>query len=154
MIINMITTLLKGGGLETESGTWSPTHNTARGTINFTNTHDEPPAAFVVWDTGDTTSGISAVFEVCFDYEALFGEELTGRASSYKATRYGLYYSSSTSSSNFIKGCLHGRSDTGDSDDNYYRYHATESCIRPLVLSGSSYGWRSARTYKWIAIWV
>jgi hypothetical protein len=156
MIINMITTLLKGGGLETESGTWSPTSDTKRGTISFSNTHDEPPAAFLVYDAGSTTtSSASNILQLCVDFAALFDSDYGGGfyTDQSKGIRVNQIYSSTSAYGYYnVSRFAYGGKDTRDSQDVYYRYFATETEIRPCY-DPNNY-WRASRTYNWVAIWV
>lgn len=139
-------------GLELETGTWTPTNNTSRGEISFTNEHSTPPAAFIIYDTGETTPPQnSCVFDVCFDYESLFGEAVSGVCSEDKGSKFVKSYASSTYQS-ARRALIHGASDSDDSTESCYRYYATESRIYPFHLN--SFYWRKTRTYKWIAIWT
>ena len=148
--MSIFNSLLSGAaGLEIETGMWEPTSNTTRGTIDFTNTHGTPPSAFVVWDIGETAlTTNSAAFEFCVDFEALFGEALSDICTSKAGVRF-CGYQGGTLTDYMSYGASGGDSSV---NTHYYRYHATETKIRPWI--SSTYYWRPNRTYKWIAIWT
>lgn len=143
-------------GVEVESGTWSPTSDTTRGTISFSNTHDEPPAAFLVYDAGSTnTSSASNILQLCVDFTALFDSDYGGGfyTNLSKGINVNQFYSSTSAYGYYNTSSFkYGGKDTRDSQSAYYRYFASETEIRPNY-NPSNY-WRARRTYNWVAIWV
>lgn len=141
-------------GLVTETGTYTPSNNTAKPTISFANSHTNPPAIIVMTDTS-SASGITSNSNTAFmliDFERLNG---AGYPYSTSATRYALaayIYRTSNGSTLGSTQIQYGSDNTGSSSTGYYRYWATASAFYPYSNSSSRY-WRSGRTYKWIAIW-
>ena len=91
-----------GGGLEYETGTWTPTNDIARGEIAFTNTHDNPPCLVAVYDSSSpsTLGTYSSLTELFFDPYGLNGDGFPYDSTSvnYAITQY-TYTSSSVSTS-------------------------------------------------------
>ena len=141
-------------GVEVESGTWSPTSDVYKATLNFSKTHTVPPAAFLVYDVGATAATNNSNILICgADFNALFDSNYDGgyytSDGGIRAFKVNIYrYSGSDNSS--VSKFSTGRDGSGESG---YRYYANESSINAMG-STSSYLWRRARTYKWIAIWV
>lgn len=141
------------GGLEYESGTWSPSSNeTRRGTINLTKTHTAPPAIFAVWTTKENgaMNSSSACTFLGADYSAL--GDYTGSSSKPAGGWVSRYINSSGTQTNTNGYITSGGNNSGDSSSSYWRYFATESVLHPY--SASSMIWRSNAVYNWIAIWV
>lgn len=148
-----------GGGLEYETGTWSPSEDVARPTISFTNSHTTPPIhiSFVDATNDYGTSGVT---------NANMGFEYTDW---WRLTKAGLYYASSTiyyGVANYWYRTTNAESFTtnrayftansdnaGDSGTTYPRYWANETGFRPYTSSSSRH-WLAGRTYKWIAVWA
>lgn len=133
-----------GGGLEYESGTWTPTSDVSDYTIQFSKQHTVEPAFYMVSDAMGNDSGTAnsnlAVYYANW-YQAT-GEYIQGTS----IKRYGaaglLYRSSSgigASSANI----------TTAQDGTW----ATPTGIRAYTSSSSRY-WRAGRTYAWIAVWA
>ena len=149
---------LGGGGssgiTEYETGTYTPTSDIARPTINFSNTHTNPPSIIVLADSNQTLSAAANanLYFTYIDHERLFGH---GWPYSTNARRYGaaLYcYKSSNGISNSQSTFSYSSTNTGDSSSSYPRYFATPTGFKPYSGSTSRY-WKSGRAYKWIAIW-
>lgn len=151
MILNLLTALTGGGGLEYETGTWSPSSDTSRGTINFSNSHNKPPAIFAIDMTSTTKpSNNSARYTYGIDLDALLGRSRNRYEATY--VRIG-YYNSSGGNGLTQYNPNHSGEDSGDISTSYWRYFATESVLRPYSGASSVY-WRNVRTYSWTAIWV
>lgn len=146
-----------GGGLEYETGTWTPTADTADAWISFVNTHTTAPTMYEISDaTGTYDSTTNTNVQVHYvHWEQLFGE---GQFPSGSQINYGRvdYTYRATNTSNFSSsatGVYYPISDTGDSSKSRPRYWAKETGIRAYADSTTRY-WRSGRTYKWIAVWA
>lgn len=141
-----------GGGLEYETGTYTPNADIARPTINFTNSHTEPPILVMFADaTGtDHTASNSNYACIIANINGLTGGGVPSNASSNR--RYGVasyvYRTSSNPSQN-----IYGISSlTSSSSASGLMYWVTNTGFIPSSASTSRY-WRAGRTYKWIAVW-
>lgn len=143
-----------GSGLVYEQGTYTPTSDTARPTINFTNSHSTTPILVAMTDTSSRSSITSSsnTSFIFFDMYRLTG---VGYPYSTSAQRYALagytYRSSNSSSGAFVQVSYNSDS-TGSSSTSYSRYWVTASNFHPYSNSTSRY-WRSGRSYQWIAVW-
>lgn len=148
---------LAGGGsgiTEYETGTYTPTSDIARPTINFSNTHTNPPSIIVLADANQTLAAAANanLYFTYIDHERLFGY---GWPYSTSARRYGaaLYcYKQSNGISNSQSTFSYSSTNTTDTSTSYPRYFATPSNFKPYTGSTSRY-WKSGRAYKWVAIW-
>lgn len=146
-----------GGGLEYETGTWTPTADTNHGSISFANQHTKAPAFYAVLDTSDRSTLSDSTVYGCFycDTYKLFGIGWpfgnTGTGTRYTAIQT-LYISNGAAQ---YQGSATGRNsdDTGDSTANYPRYWAKETGIYPYAGNDARY-YRANHTFKWIAIWM
>lgn len=143
-----------GGGLEYETGTWTPTASTPRGQVLFQNQHTSAPSIILMASLGGSWSNNYLTSFYYIDYYKLFGDGITTSSSGIayamaSATRYygsglqdvmGLYIPNSSDS-------------TEDSTQDYPRYYATETMFCPCYGSNTSNKFRAGRTYSWIAIW-
>ena len=142
--------------LEYEEGTWIPSEDIARGTINFTRTHTEPPIVIVLADATGTTCSTTYTnhafmwwnYDLAYDTGIPYAE--TGFR--YATASYSYRGTSTTALTNAITICTQPSSSTGDSSTSYPRYWATETSFYPYT-NGTDRYWRTDRTYKWIAIW-
>ena len=146
-----------GGGLEYETGTWSPANDTASYTIQFAKTHTTAPYLYSVFDA--TGSYLNKTYTnqqiIYFNFHQLFGSAMYVSSTSL---RYGIaatWYraGNATSVSNGLWNIEYPYTDSGDSSSTYSRYWATETGIKADTNNTSRY-WRAGRTYKWIAIWT
>lgn len=137
-----------GGGLEYETGTWTPSEDVATGEILFTNTHAQPPFFFVITDVdGDQHTNLlnTNAYAVFTNWNRILGTTI---------------YPSSTSTRFGSLTGAYRRTQTSDlyvvtrnfSNDTYAANYATNTSIRPF-LNSSSY-WRAGYNYKWIAVWA
>lgn len=144
------------GGLEYETGTWTPTSDIARGTVSFSESHDEPPIAVLMTDaTGTTLSSTYAnVLFGFFDPDRMTGVGFPYNASGYRyAVAWYCYRGNSTNSiSTGGLICSQRTTSTSESGTSYPKYWATASEFHPYSNSTSRY-WKANRDYKWIAIW-
>lgn len=145
------------GGLEYETGTWTPDSDIARGTVTFSDTHTLPPIFAMVVDatgTSDTTTNTNMLWAYVDSYR------LTGNGYPYSSSayRYGQVYftyrgTSATSLTSSATTITYNSDNTSSSSTGYARYWATSTNLRPYSNSTSRY-WRANRTYKWIAVWA
>ena len=142
------------GGLEYESGTYTPTSNIAQPTISFSKTHSSTPILIAMSDTSSyssITSNSNTSF-IFFDMYRLTG---SGYPYSTSAQRYALAVYSYRGSNNSTVSTVqvsYNSDNTSTSSTSYSRYWATESNFKPYSNSTSRY-WRANRNYKWIAVW-
>ena len=142
--------------LEIETGTYTPSSNASRPTINFSKTHARVPSFIYLIDSSDAST-LSANSGTSF----LFNSSESSLNGSFPMTpdgyRYGAavwtYYGSDSAAHYAGKMFDYPSTNPSSSDSSYLRYYATESSFRPYIGSSSRY-WRSGRSYKWIAIWV
>lgn len=144
------------GGLEYETGIWTPGSDIARGTISFSDSHSEPPVAIILADATGTASSAtnSNHMFVWFDVQRFTGHGFPYSSSGFRyAAAYYSYRGSSTSSiSSAGYLCSQQTTSSSASGVTYPKYWATVSEFHPYSNSTSRY-WRSGRSYKWIAIW-
>ena len=134
-----------GGGLEYETGTWSPSEDVNTFTFLFANTHSQAPFFYMVTDIGgyyDTASSYHCMAYWC-PYQ-FSGEPIHA----------------STTSDNYALGLARYRSTSATSLSNVTQvapslnavaFYATNTSIKPVH---ETYYWRAGRTYKWIAVWA
>lgn len=146
-----------GGGLEYEEGTWTPSEDIARPTINFTKTHTSMPLFVSLEDNTDTydaTSDTNYVF--CYECWDVYHNKILASESSYYYGRVTWSYRASNATS-LILGAgvflLYPSTDSASSSNNFPRYWVTETGFKPYTNSTTRY-WRAGRTYKWIAVWA
>ena len=140
-----------GGGLEYESGTWSPTNDSNHPTINFTNTHTTLPTYVVIVDADaeSATPTYSVAYWTIVNWYAMGISILnTAQSNSVYGRSNWMNFSSSgglSYSGSAITALSGGVSSAMD-------YYITTTGIKPAT--GSSYYFRAGRTYKWIAVWA
>ena len=146
-----------GGGLEYETGTWTPTSNTYAHAISLAKTHSTAPWFYIIWDATDSYSDTTnTIYGACYwNYHQLTGVYNYVSSTSY---RYGYVTnayrgSSATAISSNSININYPYTDQGASNTQYSRYWATETSIKAASNSNSRY-FRSGRTYKWIAVWT
>lgn len=143
-------------GLEYEEGTYTPTSDTARPTISFTNTHSTMPVFVMMTDATGTYSDTSNTQYIWAFYNFYWtGQEIYQDSQNirYGEVRYVYRATTATSFSAGNATLTSPPTSTDDSSSSYYRYWVTESNFRPYAASSSRY-WRTGRTYKWVAIWA
>ena len=146
-----------GGGGETESGIYIPETDETHPTINFTDTHTVAPTLYVIEDIGDYTELLpnDLVYVEYMDVSTLYG---MATISSTSARNIYVMIVSARIGNNGSTGfgntqCTHSPDETGDANQLYPRYWATESSIKPYSGT-SSYLFRAGRSYKWYAFWL
>lgn len=135
-----------GGGLETESGTWTPTSDVSDHTITFSNTHTTGPFYYVISDITQSLSEANSCSGV--SYSNFY--RLTGYAMNYATSsiRYALamqYYKGSSATTQSAAAV----NITTENDTTW----GTSTGIRAYCGSETRY-WRAGRTYKWVAVWA
>lgn len=131
-------------GLHYETGTWTPSSNTATTAISFSNAHTKAPFFAVVFDSGNYSSTTkSDVLFAYFNWGAFTGSTMAP-ASNGGTRNYGGYRFTyrETSTSSFS---------TSNGDVTASSYSGITSTGLAISPSSSRY-WRSGRSYKWIAV--
>ena len=135
-----------GGGLEYETGIWTPSSDIADYTIPFVNTHTAAPFYYLIYDSGASFVGVSS----CNTMMAL------------TAWSGGFIYSSSASSGtwygtarfSYASSASGGGSSTFNiTNANTLSLYTSSTGIRAYTNNDIRY-WRAGRTYKWIAVWA
>ena len=145
-----------GGGLVYEAGTWSPSEDTTRGTVSFSNTHTLPPVMIMMTDCTGTDTGTGSILGFSYiDHYRQAGHLLPSRSSSgtrcgYVAHMYRSSDSGTSSGTQILTSSSDSGSDTSGTQSNYY---VSSSGFHPCVNNSSRY-FRAGRTYKWIAVWA
>ena len=149
-----------GGGLEYETGTWTPASDVASYTIQFSNTHTTPPSYYVIVDaTGTYSNTTNSIYQMSYvQFDRLLGSSAYADYNNSGTIKYGRYdtlqRTTSTTSMSTQGGFInYPMSETDDSTTNHPRYWATETWIKAAGYSAIRY-WRTGRTYKWIAVWA
>jgi len=143
-----------GSGLTYETGTYTPTADTARPSISFSNTHSTTPILVAMADTS-AASSITSSSNVLFCYWDPYRAFGTSFPTSTTSPRYSVAFYSYRGSSSFTSQAVttqYNSDNTSSSSSSYSRYWATASDFHPGSNSNSRY-WRSGRTYKWYAVW-
>lgn len=141
-----------GGGLEFEEGTYEPTTDIARPTINYTGAHTDVPIYVTFCDVSDPST-LTASSSISFTYVDTYKMFGTGFPYSTTAMRYGYYSTVYYSSAGTISSYMYFyNSDTQGSTSGYPSYWVTNTGFNPYTNSDTRY-WRAGRTYKWIAVW-
>lgn len=140
---------ISGGGLVYESGTWTPSADTADYTISFTNTHTTAPFFYVINDSeGDYYTEANSNMQVRFVCSSLLGVDLYITATNVQyATVVSQYRGTSTTNFSTNSSVINTSSTAVISD------YATSTGIRAYTNATSRY-WRAGRAYKWIAVWA
>ena len=128
------------GGLEYETGIWTPTEDVVSEWISFSNNHSEYPILLMIEDTDISTLTGDSWTVCCIN----LWENYYGEAGIYRGLAVRRYVSNGT----------HGGGTTNlTSDSNVSYFFNDNGQFRPNGASTGSY-WRAGRTYKWIAVWA
>lgn len=134
-----------GGGVEYETGTYTPTENIASPTINFVGTHQTAPSVAIMVDQSSTSlqnSDVTANFVfMLMNAYLLFGLNIPVNTGNIGKVSYAIR---STSGTITQQGTLLSTTNASTFVSNTY--------IKPYTNSATRY-WMAGRTYKWIAIW-
>lgn len=149
---------ISGGssGLTYETGTYTPSTNESRPTINFVNTHSEAPiyvGIFDVTDTTDQTTNTNYAWQY-FDHYKMWGTSLPYSSTDLRYAFIFYYYrgTSTTATTTGWLQCVNDSDNEGDGGVSYPRYWVDKNSFRPYTYSTGRM-WRPTRTYKWLAIW-
>ena len=146
------------GGLDFETGTWTPAEDVARGEIAFARSHDKAPMLILVMDKTGTadTSANSMRAMVYADLLQLggCGIDYSPSADTWRyALALAVFRSSSiTQLSTATTQCAYSSEEEGDDTSASAKYWAESDRFYPYGGSSSRY-WRTGRTYAWIAVW-
>lgn len=151
-----VTGTYEGGGGSTglvyETGTYTPSADVARPTINFSNSHTKRPFIVIMQDMGGSSSIAtqdSNLLCAMVNWYDFSGDGIYNSAGSvnYAKMLYVYKGSSNLSSSSNTISSLTSTANTG------MPYWLSNTSFIPGSASSSRY-WRSGRTYKWIAVWA
>lgn len=142
------------GGLEYEEGTWIPTEDVARPTINFTDTHTNPPFYIMIADAeGDhsTTTYTNYTWSfICYYFFTGVDVPRSSTTGTYgnSSSVYRTNNSGDNGSSNIKLTSLDDSSSASST-----AYYVSNEWFKPYTNADTRY-WRAGRTYKWIAVWA
>ena len=147
-----------GGGLEYETGEWTPATDTSQCAVTFANSHSVMPAIVAI--TAETSGVVEEATFIGFAYVNM--QRLLGwaHAASSSATRYGgviRFYRNSSSAAGSkvdVQALTSPDTDTSDTSTSKPRYWCTENGICGKNGNGTDGLFRTTYTYKWIAIWA
>lgn len=133
-----------GGGLEYETGTFTPASDTSNPTISFAKSHSTRPFVALIADLGATQSNGTFIASLVVSYydlygQSLFGDKLYGRYDYFRANNTAVGSTGTT--------CSSTANTSGGLD-----YYVTNSEMKGSRSSNAYF--RSSRTYTWIAIWA
>lgn len=134
-----------GGGLEYESGTYTPVADESDAVISFSNTHTTTPLFILLSDTTgtyDSTYNSNYNWEF-YDWEKL-GNPLYASSSSLQYAMKLYRYRASNDT-------VLGSSQSLFTSKPYIGVSATGFTANS---NSTSRYWRAGRTYKWIAVWA
>lgn len=156
-----ILNLPSGGGVEYESGTYTPTSNVQRPTINFTNTHTTAPTIIILEKVNDVPTLPEQLLFVYVDFEKLFGGPWIRITSNGNTPVYVFAINSSqrleTQTVNGTAYCNVSSSNEGASGPTYPRWFATKTGFTPGAYSASTTYWATFvanEQYEWKAYWL
>ena len=133
-----------GGGLEYETGTYSPSEDIEAPTIYFSNTHTTVPMFVMI---SDQTGGYDSTSYTMHSWVLM----------NYSSLGYPLYYSSTGKYYAEIRTRYRNTSATSLSGVSMTENSATFSRVSASSFSpnvDTGLYWRTGRTYKWIAVWA
>lgn len=148
-----------GGGLEYETGEWTPEEDVRRTEILFQNEHRLPPIFIGMAYCGpkEIVNYREELF-VIFNNYTLFGT-YTWEGSSASARDclqiVDLYRATSSSSLVIMRRYARNYGDaTGDETDaSYVGYWCSKKNFHPYTGAANSF-WKAGSLYKWIAVWA
>jgi len=138
-----------GGGLEYETGTWTPTSDSNGTYIYFTNTHTTVPMYINIIDTSTTVGSTNS--NLAWTFINWYASSGAGYKSASSTNVYGRYQYAYKTSSGKSEGSIDGTALNGNSNGLYYL--VSESVFYPYCGSNNRY-WRSGHACKWIAVWA
>lgn len=132
-----------------EMGEFTPTSDTNRPTINFSDAHDEAPIFVMMADMGDMSATSNSSFLIWVYADSFKVADNLSLPYGMVAYSYRVNNATITSESTTF---TYPSSNAGASQNDYPRYYVTETGFKPSTGFTARY-WRAGRTYKWIAIW-
>lgn len=144
------------GGLEYETGTWTPSEDVADYFAPFSKTHTELPFFALIQVLGGYDDTInSPVDSVYFNFESLTGVGVYPSSSdvNYGKTYYDYRGSSTTTFGGSSITITTPLSSSDDSSSSNPRFWVTEAGLYFHSRSTSRF-WRAGKQYKWIAVWA
>ena len=152
--MSILNTIVKGsGGLEYESGSFTPTAQAQSRSINFAKTHTKPPAIMLCIDAANMyiSAQYSGLAEwVLVDAEQILGTTFYWGSYPYKGHLFYVYNNGSqTAVGNQI--LTYGSSDTSQSGSNASRRYVREGSATIQIYDGY---FLANRKYIWLAIWL
>lgn len=143
-----------GGGLEYETGTFTPASDQVELSVNFSKTHTTPPIAVLCLNVSNAKmpSGSNGIVLWDFiDSERIFGTAYYSGTGAYK-TYFAQFTSTSSSSSDFQGATqTYGTSDTSQTGTSAARHYIREGSAT-LRTNGGYF--RANVKYAWVAIWI
>ena len=145
-----------------EMGIYVPTTDIATPTINFRNTHTDPPmyvafenvSSSVYASDAETNTNMWWLFiKYAYVSPTEIGVASTSAQTHYGLVRYG--YRGTTAGGSLTAGGTNlywPNSETNAGSNTYPRYWATSTAFHPSSASSTRY-WRAGHAFKWIAIW-
>lgn len=160
-IFNSFAALASGGGLEYETGKFTPTSSTYTPVIPFAKTHTTLPMCVIIQRAGATTNTMQKTVHLwwflcweLFSGNPMYPSSSISYTGSYGKAGGGYYRKTSDTSLSSMNEYNLTQSvyDEGASSGAYPRYHVTESQITPNTSAQGAY-FRNIE-YEWIAIWA
>lgn len=134
------------GGLEYETGTYTPAEDINQPTISFANTHSTPPMFALISETSGVVGPARVLGFGIWVYEYAFGvsPKATSSITYYGRTQYQYTKNDAGSSSGTNSTSL-----PGSSPDTVEKF-ITASSFKPMA---GTHNFATGVTYKWIAVW-
>lgn len=143
--------------VEEEHGVFTPTSNTTRPTIRFTNTHDRPPDFYTFVDTTGTANTTSntlwLVSVINFANISPTGVAyLANSSTKYYGSLIYRHRSNSSNTVNTTSAAISSASATESAGN--LGWLCTNTKITPVAGSTSGIYVRTGRKYTWSALWI
>ncbi|MCR4963282.1 MAG: hypothetical protein K6B40_05310 [Firmicutes bacterium] len=144
------------GGLVYEEGTYTPSADTYKPTISFTNAHTEAPLFIAITEAATAGGYTQYDNEFWMYYDAY---KVTGYGFPFASTNlwYGFVYCVTRTGTNSHNTGQYQFSVTSDSSNdtttNHPKYWANNEEFYPHVPANSNSAFLAGKTYKWIAVW-
>ena len=143
------------GGLECETGSWTPEEDVTRGEISFANEHTTGPVGIILYDTSpkETITNYSNILFGFIDAYQLSGDKIPSKTTidSCAYAYYTYLLSAPACGSYYQISHDYTEADTESGSAQYTQHWATKAKFWPS--STAAFYWRQGRTYKWIAVW-
>lgn len=149
MIFNMLAAQTGGGagGLEYETGTYTPTYSDVVYTIPFSNTHTEPPVfVFACIKKNNTTYDNSTGTFIYVDTLAFADGQIS-------SSIFGFVFSTAGTSNSSKLNITTRYNDPNDSHTQTAGYYISSTGFKPRYVNNSNISWSTSYPIEWIAIW-